>query len=109
MGGFPQRFIGHAGFDSGPVAIDRVIRRSETDLVVEFSENGWLYTVNLSSGDGILHSGEYSARKGREVERGRVTASLYSAGAQQMLFGRWHEGGNCYWWWAELEPVKSFE
>lgn len=108
MGTFPQRFVGQAGFEYEPVEIDRVIRRSEADLVVEFSADGWLYTVNLSSSDGIHHSGEYTARKGRDVEKGQVTASLYSAGAQQMLFGCWREGGNGYWW-VQLNPVKSFE
>jgi hypothetical protein len=108
MGEFPQRFVGQAGFEYEPVEIDRVIRRSETDLVVEFSADGWLYTVNLNSGDGIHYSGEYTARKGREIEKGHVTAGLYSAGAQRMLFGRWHEGGNGYWW-VQLEPVENFE
>ncbi len=109
MSTFPQRFIGQTGFDSEPIDINRVIRRSAEDLVVEFSTEGWLYTVNMSSRDGIHYSGEYSARKGGDNDRGRTQASLYSAGQHQLLFGKWIENGTRYWWWLRLEPVDSFE
>jgi hypothetical protein len=77
-------------------------------MVIEFLSEGWRYTVNMRSDDGIIFSGEYVARKGGEIERAHASGKLYSAGNEKIFFGRWVEGGNAYWW-VKMEEVDSFD
>ena len=100
---FPENFIGTVGFQDTFARPASVIRRLN-DMVIEFEDDGWTYTVNMNSSDGVGYRGGYTARKGGLIETGDASGSIYSAGKQRLFFGRrWSENNQNYWWFVDLE------
>lgn len=105
---FPKKFVGSCIFDYEPISIQRAIYRNERNIVIEFTSDGWLYTVDLKSNDGRVFEGRYTARRRSEIEYGKVKAKVHWDETGPLLFGSWHEHGSATWL-ARLTEVDKFE
>ncbi|MDM8547740.1 hypothetical protein [Candidatus Venteria ishoeyi] len=105
---FPKKFTGSCWWSYEPVQIKRAIYRKEKEIVIEFESEDYIYLVTLLSQDGRIFEGEFSATKGNEHEKGKVTGRVYWDEAGPLLIGSWQEGGNGTWF-VRLHEVEHFD
>jgi hypothetical protein len=78
-------------------------------LVINLEQGKYKYGATLDRRDGDTFYGEWSCTDGGVTYTGAASAQLYhSQNGNELLFGDWSEGGDRYYWWAELCIDKHF-
>jgi hypothetical protein len=90
------------------VKVSRAIFRSPDKLVVEFADQGWLYTVYLDRAEGDNFRATWSAQSGGQKDTGHATCRMYSSTSDILLLGTWTENGYDSTWWLRLDQVEHF-
>ena len=108
---YPRKFIGETSWqlfdDVNVISVSRAIFRSPDELVIEFTQDNWLYTVPLKR-NGDMFRAEWEAKRGGEKDNGVAECRLYTSQNDIILFGTWTESNKDHWWWFKPDEVKSF-
>jgi hypothetical protein len=90
------------------VAVDRVILRSENELVIDFLYDECQYTATLTRTTGNEFHGKYTTQEEGRPYEGNIWCRFFTLTHDVFLFGHWAKGGENYFWWADLDAVEHF-
>jgi len=81
-----------------------LIERDDHEIVVEYiDDDGYRYTILLSSDDGESFEGNYEFSQQGETRRGTVTCTKYVSSSSFLLQGIMIEAGWKYHWWVKRD------
>jgi len=107
-----EKYTGNTGWSNANCCasanIERAIRRSKNEVVLEFYSEGFRYTVTLRRQTENEFNGVFTASKGNAVESGTASCKMVFAGRDGLIVGTWNEEGESFDWWATLEHVEHF-
>lgn len=100
------KFEGVTGWDAETTTLKTAILRSGgKELAVDFDFDGYKFTATLMKNENGRYEGAFTRQNGGEKYVGNTSCKLFEDGDGVILFGRWHEEGSIYTWWAELQPL----
>jgi len=106
------KFIGNTGWTNAnsfvEAEIERAILRSQNEIVIEFHDEDFKYTVTLQRSKGNEFSGGFTGTRGSTRVQGRANCKIMFSGRDALLVGTWDEEGESFQWWATLEKTDHF-
>ncbi|MGQ0750208.1 MAG: hypothetical protein ACT4PS_06725 [Betaproteobacteria bacterium] len=109
----PRKFVGSCGWfeinETERTTVERAILRDADSLLVECEYERRKYSLNLKRKHGRNFEGGCTVQSGRDTWLVTVECKLLADGEDAIVFGRWKEEGEGYYWWAQLEQVEHFD
>jgi hypothetical protein len=103
----PTRWCRVGNVQDGQVT--RAFLRNDNEIVIDLeTEEGHRLSIKLKRRSGDLFDGNWSYLWGGTTFSDSASGTLYCSSAGYLLFGKWREEGEDYYWWAELSTVEHF-
>lgn len=108
----PLKLVGELGWfemkETERVRVERAILNGDT-LLLDCEYERRSYPLKLIRTTGNNFEGGCAVRSGREDWTVTADCKLVIGGDEALIFGRWKEYGDSYYWWAVLEAVEHFD
>lgn len=103
----PIKYEGFYSYDGEESRTKRFLFYKPHKIAFDFTSEGYEYSVELYSDDGIVFKGDYHITSENDV--GLVTGSIVTLTEHNLyITGDWHESGDKGKWHARLSPVAHF-